>query len=512
MHWINRSVFAAIAFALVVYIAYAAPRFLDPTANDPGKQERDRRWVDTSPYFIDRQMCRWLSLCGLHHLRADPADRDYRKHKAGELRWLNAPTPDVGANGSRKPSSRDIPDYVFKHAPLVHLYSGEQFWPSDIRSHIDYMDLQLNTTVLNDTAPWDLDNMRDLNRLDGRVFLHSKNNVEKRPAWLHSRYNIPALFPGEPEPEAEPVAEDVTSTTTPHHPHAKPSGYGQTAAVIHPGGQKVLTGATHKQKIKDTFAQGHKPNAQGYSDAPAVLVLVDKGEGILDAFWFFFYSYNLGQTVLTMRFGNHVADWEHCMVRFKDGVPQGMYLSEHEGGQAYAWEAMEKRNVTYGAPDVKEVTERPVIYSAYGSHAMYATPGDHPYILPFKMLKDVTDRGPMWDPAQNHYAYHYDYESDDDHQPDDMLSALKPVADDLPESLSPAGSNPSAPTSWFHYRGRWGDRVYPLADPRQWRLFGQYHYVTGPQGPKFKNLGRKKMCLAKKCKIRHERDGAGTWY
>lgn len=516
MYWVDRLAYTAIALAAVIYITWAAPRFLDPTAGDPSKQERDRRWVATSPYFLDRQACRWLSLCGLHHLRADPANRDRGKH-AGELRWLDAPTPDVGSHGSDESTARDIPDYVLKHAPLVHLSSSEQFWPSDIRDHVAHMTIQLNSTLLNNTASWGLDNMRHLNKLNGSVYLHSKNNVEKRPAWLYSRYNIPAPFPPESEPESEnepAVLDEPVTTTTPHHPHARPSDYGQSRIVkSRPGHQKVLSGPRLQQQLRDELARGHKPDPSGYSAAPATLVLVDKGEGILDAFWFFFYSYNLGQTVLTMRFGNHVADWEHCMVRFKDGVPQGMYLSEHEGGQAYAWEAMERRNMTFrGVPNA---AERPIIYSATGSHAMYATPGDHPYILPFKMLKDVTDKGPLWDPTLNNYAYYYDYKSDDDYSPDSLLPAEPPVSvlsADLPESLTPVASNPSAPTSWFHFRGRWGDNVYPLADPRQWRLFGQYHYVTGPQGPKFKNLGRKKMCLAKKCVIRHERYGSGTWY
>lgn len=531
MHWVDRTVFAAIVFGVVVYITWAAPRFLDPTAHDPVKQDRDRRWVNTSPYFIDRQACRWLSLCGLHHLRADPANRDRRKF-VGELGWLQAPTPDIGShNGnddtkSEPPTTRDVPDYVLRHAPLVHLYSGEQFWPSDIRNHISHMDVQLNTTVLKKAGSWDLDNMHQMNKLNGSVFMHSKTDVEKRPRWLHSRYNIPAPFPSETKPGLEPAAlQDIastTATTAPHHPHAKPSDYDQyqSPAIYMQTGksQKVLYGtAKYEQQQRENMAAalGHKPDAQGYSAAPATLVLVDKGDGVLDAFWFFFYSYNLGQTVLTMRFGNHIGDWEHCMVRFQDGVPQGMFLSEHEGGQAYAWEAMEKRNMTFKGD--AEASERPVIYSAVGSHAMYATPGDHPYILPFNMLKDVTDEGPLWDPSLNNYAYHYDYASDDDDQPDNTLSATSRMhrnddGDESPRSLTPASSTPWAPTSWFHFRGRWGDGVYPLADVRQWRLFGQYHYVAGPQGPKFKNLGRTKMCPAEKCRIRHERDGSGTWY
>jgi hypothetical protein len=138
-----------------------------------------------------------------------------------------------------------------------------------------------------------------------------------------------------------------------------------------------------------------------------------------------------------------------------------------------------------------------------GSHAMYALPGNHAYVLPFKLLKDVTDKGPLWDPALNNYAYHYDHMKEKDHDPD---------AKHEPLSLIPAASNPHAPTSWFHYRGRWGDEVYSLADPRQWRLFGQYHYVTGPNGPRFKTLDRGKMCQRQNCKILYNLDSKNTWY
>ena len=230
-----------------------------------------------------------------------------------------------------------------------------------------------------------------------------------------------------------------------------------------------------------------KPDPSGYSKAPAVLILVDKGAGIIDAFWFFFYSYNLGQTVLKIRFGNHVGDWEHCMVRFQQGVPRAMFLSEHAGGKAYTWHALEKRAQKDGKP------ARPVIYSAVGSHAMYASPGMHPYVLPFKLLKDITDKGPLWDPALNNLAYWYDYEIARDEASNSTIQEYT--------SLMPAASNPDAPTSWFHFDGFWGDDIYPLSDRRQWRLFGEYHYITGPLGPKAKWLDRRKVCQTEKCRI-----------
>lgn len=79
------------------------------------------------------------------------------------------------------------------------------------------------------------------------------------------------------------------------------------------------------------------------SPAPAVLVVVDKGD-YLDAFWFFFYSFNLGNQVLGVRFGNHVGDWEHTLIRFEksSGKPIEVFYSEHEWGSAYKWEDAEK--------------------------------------------------------------------------------------------------------------------------------------------------------------------------
>ena len=104
---------------------------------------------------------------------------------------------------------------------------------------------------------------------------------------------------------------------------------------------------------------------------------------------------------------------------------------------------------------------------------MYATAGVHPYILPWGLLHDVTDRGPLWDPLLNSQAFTYDYNND---------------------TLRASTFSPSAPTEWFDFRGHWGDKFYPLSDPRQYRLAGQYHFVNGPIGPKYKHLNRRKVC------------------
>ena len=104
---------------------------------------------------------------------------------------------------------------------------------------------------------------------------------------------------------------------------------------------------------------------------------------------------------------------------------------------------------------------------------MYATAGVHKYVLPWGLLHDVTDHGPLWDPLLNSRAYTYD-----------------PYNDTLRASIS----NPNSPTAWFYFRGHWGDKFYPLGDSRQYRFAGQYHYVNGPLGPRFKHLYRRKVC------------------
>lgn len=537
MYHLRRITIFLTLFLCVSFLAWFLPRYLDPTPPDKEKQIQDKRWVSSSPYWLDRQACRWFSLCGVHHLSWDPAallpnwnktrddlfaDRlELRSLSDDEVRhagWANAPRKrspgQRKAESAKAPRHDAIPDYVLKYAPLVHLYSGENFWPSDIAEHVQHMIPYLEDESLNQTAL--LSDLHDLNKQDGRVFLTADEDVELRPKWLHNQDGIPQPWDDEDESEGDEQGGRASSSGRrgstwfdasrdhPVHRLSDPRRPDDTTAS-----QDASGPISRRDQIplsSEPSSSTYKPNEKGYSKAPAVLVLVDKGHGIVDAFWFFFYSYNLGQTVLNLRFGNHVGDWEHCMVRFEHGEPRGIFFSEHEGGQAYTYNAVEKKD------------GRPVIYSAVGSHAMYAQPGNHPYVLPFKMLKDVTDRGPLWDPAKNTYSYWYDYaqdlgdglDLDDDF--DGEVEFLATHHNANATSLTPTSDNPDAPTSWFHYAGPWGDQVYSLADLRQWRLFSQYHYVTGPLGPKFKRLGREKLCITNRCRILDSLEPGQTWY
>jgi len=233
------------------------------------------------------------------------------------------------------------------------------------------------------------------------------------------------------------------------------------------------------------------PDQAGRSSAPAFLIVVPKKDGIVDAFWFFFYSFNQGRKVFNIRFGNHVGDWEHTLIRFQHGKPIYAFLSEHDFGSAYSWQALERYIPnpngnggmigTWSNDTASRIATRPVVYSALGTHAMYPTPGIHPYVLPYGILHDQTDRGPLWDPTLNLHSYTWDLET---------------------KKVRASTLNPRSPTSWFNFAGHWGDKYYPLSDPRQYRFAGQYHYVNGPTGPRFKNLQRKHVCLTRKCRIR----------
>lgn len=218
----------------------------------------------------------------------------------------------------------------------------------------------------------------------------------------------------------------------------------------------------------------NKPNLINgeIKDAPATLIIVDKGNGWVDAFWFYFYSFNLGPFVMGQGpYGNHVGDWEHSLVRFYKGEPKIVWMSAHGGGGGFFYKNLEKY-----ALDARH----PIIFSARGTHANYASVGQHPHDLPYEILSDFTDRGPLWNPSKNYLGYTYDgrYAT-----PVKENSVPKHVGRELRYG------------NWLAFRGHWGDKQLEDHDPRQMHsIIGGYKYISGPTGPLMKNLLRVIPC------------------
>ncbi|XP_014557817.1 hypothetical protein COCVIDRAFT_25620 [Bipolaris victoriae FI3] len=458
----------------------------------------ETEWVASSKSWLDRKACSWFGICGLAHLNqahwttaaSDTQGQTVIIEESDKTNlndfWKDA--RNIPADYKPDPEL-EIPQYVIDHAPLIHLFSGEEYWPGDMADHLVHTTPHLNYTPIQAQSDHPtISNLGQLNKWGRFVYLQSDDNVEDRPAWLGADYNIPNV-PGNGDDDGDDPKHDggakghLTEDRESKKSRWWHVGKGDTKGrggirpdPSTPGGPIPTSTPEGDELIDDTDDDDRywrselrrvrrkykgKRVVGGRSDAPVPLVVVDKGDGVVDAFWFFFYSYNLGNAVFNVRFGNHVGDWEHTVVRFHHGEPKAVFFSEHSFGEAYAWDAVEKSG------------KRPIGFSATGTHAMYATEGTHPYVLPGGILHDVTDRGPLWDPVLNMYSYKYNYRTD---------------------RLVSSNLNPVAPTSWFYFAGHWGDKFYPLSDPRQYRFLGQYHYVNGPLGPRFKNLGRQEIC------------------
>ncbi|KXH47425.1 vacuolar protein sorting-associated protein 62 [Colletotrichum simmondsii] len=309
------------------------------------------------------------------------------------------------------------PDYVIQHAPLIWLHSDDPYMPSDLLTHIQHTSPALDGKTIPDIPTLDLDNLESLNKFGDEVALTSNDDPLSYPEWIHG---------------ATPDADGRISNAT-----------------------------------------------------PCVVVLVEKGERDLDAFYFYFYSFNEGMNISQvlepfnrmvngekaqsgMHFGDHVGDWEHNMIRFRDGKPTGIYYSQHVDGASFNWDDSA----------ITKTDGRPIVYSARGSHANYPTRGNQ---IHNSVLVDYCDEGRRWDPILSAYFYHFDKESF-------TVTRLDP-----PAKSSPTPPPSSNLTSFFYYSGRWGDIAYPASDPRQEIVpkFGLKRIESGPTGPRHKHLVRK---------------------
>lgn len=333
----------------------------------------EKAWVASSESWLDRKVCGWFGMCGVAHLNKSrwsskgkkqipPHNKDTDKIDLSSFKEEARILPD---NYDEK-EVVEIPQYILDHAPLIHLYSGENFWPCDMDDHLVHTTPHLNYTPLQAAEDHpNLKTMDNLNRWGRFVYLQSDDNVEDRPKWLGGSTNIPQAPSGSDESDDRNENDHDTSRSEEDDNDEPPSwwhaGIGDTKerGGIRPdftSPKPLVPTSTPKddklaepeeevwqpELLKDRRRFEGKKVVGGRSDAPAVLIVVPKGDGVVDAFWFFFYSYNLGNTVFNVRFGNHVGDWEHTTVRFQHGVPKAVFFSEHSFGEAYTWDAVEK--------------------------------------------------------------------------------------------------------------------------------------------------------------------------
>lgn len=195
------------------------------------------------------------------------------------------------------------------------MFSGETYFPSDIGAQLTNTHPDLNYTPIAGTqSPLTLDNLNtSLSTYPGsELYLTSLENVTTNPAWLNG---------------------------------VKPDSTGKTENAV--------------------------------SCAIIVNDHSSDNSGFVDVFYMYFYAFNYGTFLAILNdtldpypIGNHVGDWEHNMIRFQNGTPQAVWYSQHDNGEAFTYDCLEKSGI------------RPITYSANGSHANYAVSGPHSHGIP----------------------------------------------------------------------------------------------------------------------------------
>lgn len=221
-----------------------------------------------------------------------------------------------------------------------------------------------------------------------------------------------------------------------------------------------------------------KPDSNGFSQSNVTLVAVNKTAsiepGVVDIFYFLFYSFNDGDDVGGQKYGNHVSDIEYIMIRFYSGEPRYIFLSQHQDGQAYEWNAMQKEG------------NKPIVYIAAGGHANYPVAGTFELVQGLVgLLEDQTSAGTRWDLAQNYNGYWVD------------------VPNFIPANGTLSSTRAEGPpgVGYLQQTGKWGNQALPANNPNQRVIFGQYQWSDGATGPydPSKALLRTWLCVTSSC-------------
>lgn len=146
------------------------------------------------------------------------------------------------------------------------------------------------------------------------------------------------------------------------------------------------------------------------ADAPCYYMVRETTSGHLALQYFFFYAYNGGMlpnTFNKLGFEAHEGDWEHITVLLDWNENQQaatLYAVAYSGhGYTTHWQSFDN-------PKPQPVSQlRPLeVYSAWHSHASYATPGKHELLRVPSLVRgllggydETEDGGPTWVTANN---------------------------------------------------------------------------------------------------------------
>jgi hypothetical protein len=111
-------------------------------------------------------------------------------------------------------TSGDLPKYALVYAPVIHLWSQEDFWPSDPSIHLQNVTAKRGDSNNDTAAPYPL-TIANLNypNSSADTYLTGNDDVETEPEWLRSTYGKPDPL-GKSEAPSAIIAIDKVSYLT----------------------------------------------------------------------------------------------------------------------------------------------------------------------------------------------------------------------------------------------------------------------------------------------------------
>jgi len=307
------------------------------------------------------------------------------------------------------------------------------------------------------------------------------------------------------------------------------------------GMNTFLTSIQPKYVMPPLWTKGVKPTAPGDPSKDSAwmrtgaVIVNEKGDGVLDAFYFYFFPWHVGPTVKGQVVGIHIGDWyienplttrtnfqqanksqatQHDPLQGRDSrgslvqprrQRHSIHLQRSDEGRRQG-----KHCISTHSFQLSILTSfQPMVFVANGSHALYPTaessrkPTADNSRTPYRHPEPANGvwRGISWDPLANSWAYGilhtYGEHLSKASIPKFKFEPLKALqGEDNTRS-------PVAPTAWLNYTGHWGDPQPEKDDHEQIEIDDRAKWVAGPRGPIFEELDRASVCkgLVSACKV-----------